>query len=186
LKPLSSDFVYLIRPIPQNYSFETRLSANTLLNRAKLLATQIRKKFNKTDPNSNLVHYYYRDKVTNKMVRKRSIAFVKSLKTNRLIKILEQLSSNFDLSTRVYRYVVWKILPNILLDIALERNIKLIAIASLYVRSYLGSYWNKGKIIPLKKIKQTDNTLLSFPACIPRLYAYHLKWTTKVDPPVDC
>jgi len=95
--------------------------------------------------------------------------------------ILEQLISNFDLSTRVYRYVVWKILPHVLLDLSLERNIKLFAIANLYIRSYLDSYWNKGTVVPLKKIKQTETTLLGFPACIPRLYAYRLKWTTIVD-----
>lgn len=142
--------------------------------------------FNKTRPDSTLTHYYYKDKKTNKMVRKRSIAFVKSLKTERLIKVLENLHSNFELSPRIYRYAVWKILPNILLDVGLEINMKLFTIVNLYVRSYLDSYWNKGINIPLKRIKQHGNTLLSFPSCIPRLYAYHLKWTTIVDPPQDC
>jgi len=160
----------------------TRLKVSTLLKRARFLALQIKSMSNKTRLGSSLIHYYYKNKVTKKMCRKRSIAFVKSLKTNRFIKTLEELKSNFDLTPRIYRYVVWKILPNVLLDIAIDINAKLLTTVSLYIYSHLDSYWNKGSKIQQVRILQEDNTLLSLPSCIPRMFAHHLKWTSIEDP----
>lgn len=153
-----------------------------LLKRITIQASRIRRRSNKISPDSNILYYYRKNKDTNKMERKRSLHFIQSLSVDRLLRDFSSLMS-FDLSSEVNRYIVWKILPNLLTGRDVRVNKKFCAIALDFLIKHFEAFSNmkrNSSAVPHYVIKTSEGLLLEVPTCFPKVLAHTLKWPTKV------
>lgn len=140
---------------------------------------------NKVNPDLCSRYYYRKNEESKKMERKRSFCHLLTLWSNKTHRILEELLS-IDLTHRVMRFIVWKILPAFQEKHQYRIKHKFEALASRFMSDYyLSSLERTGRPVETVVIATPDGALVSYPKCFPRMVIHKQLWSTRVNPPID-